>query len=66
MYTHRNTCKGKAIPVQVWADPEVPREGGFHISIQSAHYGGKALAAFTLQEILLAIIFLEAESTPGP
>jgi len=60
--------KGKAILLQA---QRVPGGWGSQISRQLAHEDGKvvtpyALAAFTLQEILLVLISLEAESTPGP
>jgi hypothetical protein len=61
----------KAGPLQAWSGPEGSRKLWFPDYVTTAQDGGKVVkpyapAAFTPQEMLLVLILLEAESTPGP
>ena len=68
--SHSDTTFGKAVPLQVWSDPEGSRKLMFPDYMTTAQDGGKV---FSLTHRLLFIpkkyfwysFLLEAESTPG-
>ena len=60
--------KGKAIPVQVWTDPEVTRSSRLPEFQAIAHEDGKVVSPthrppLLLQGIFLVLFLLEVEST---
>ena len=63
--------KGKAVPLQVWSDPESSRKLRFPDFMTTAQDGGKVLSLtyrppLPPRKYTWHSFLLEAESTPGP